>query len=299
MFKIDKIYKRSHLHDQYGGNRQGGIANCAKHPFIFIFTGKTGEQYGYEDGWDEDNFFHYTGEGQKGDMTFTKGNMAILKHQENEKQVFLLIIVLPMILFSQGIYLNKGQSGFGATAGFGTNEDLNLLIGGIGYSYSGIFDVGLSYGRAISKDEPKMTLNSFMPSVDIHLIKQNESLPISLAVNGIYSIGNTKSDLFDLYDVTVTNSGYSVGGYVYSEIVLGGFSIIPMLGFSYQSVTVKMEDDFGSSIEEDDTNSVFDFSLPFVFQINNNKLSLSPGISIDENSTSFALSLNLIIPTIK
>lgn len=89
MFKIDKIYKRSDLHDQYGGNRQGGIANCANHPLIFIFTGKTGEQYGYEDGWDEDNFFHYTGEGQKGDMTFSKGNMAILKHQENKKQVFL------------------------------------------------------------------------------------------------------------------------------------------------------------------------------------------------------------------
>lgn len=89
MFEIDKIYKRSDLHDQYGGNRQGGIANCANHPLIFIFTGISGEQYGYEDGWDEDNFFHYTGEGQKGDMTFTKGNMALLKHQENKKQVFL------------------------------------------------------------------------------------------------------------------------------------------------------------------------------------------------------------------
>lgn len=48
MFKIGKIYKRSKLHDSYGGNRQSGISNCANYPRIFIFTGKSGEQHGYE-----------------------------------------------------------------------------------------------------------------------------------------------------------------------------------------------------------------------------------------------------------
>ncbi len=89
MFTPNKTYKRSTLHDKYGGNRQGGIANCAKHPMILIFTGKAGEQHGYEDGWDSDNFFHYTGEGQVGDMTFTKGNKALLEHEKNGKAVYL------------------------------------------------------------------------------------------------------------------------------------------------------------------------------------------------------------------
>jgi len=61
-FIPDQIYKRSDIHDQYGGNRQGGISPSAKFPFIFIFSGKSGEQYGYKDGWDNPNIFSYTGE---------------------------------------------------------------------------------------------------------------------------------------------------------------------------------------------------------------------------------------------
>jgi len=89
MFEKGNIYIRRELHDQYGGNRQGGISNCANHPFIFVFTAKAGKSHGYEDGWSEDGYFHYTGEGQKGDMTFTKGNKAILNHEENEKKLYL------------------------------------------------------------------------------------------------------------------------------------------------------------------------------------------------------------------
>jgi 5-methylcytosine-specific restriction protein A len=49
------------IHDEYGGNRQGGIAPSAKAPYIFIFSGKSGAQYGYKDGWDNQNIFSYTG----------------------------------------------------------------------------------------------------------------------------------------------------------------------------------------------------------------------------------------------
>jgi len=89
MFTLNKVYKRSTLHDKYGGNRQGGIANCANHPMILLFTGKAGEQHGYEDGWDDNNFFHYTGEGQTGDMQFIRGNKKLLDHEKNGKSVFL------------------------------------------------------------------------------------------------------------------------------------------------------------------------------------------------------------------
>ena len=89
MFEINKVYKRSDLHNKYGGNRQGGISSCAKHPMIFIFTGKTGEQYGYKDEWDEENIFHYTGEGQLGDMSFIRGNKALRDHIRNGKSIFL------------------------------------------------------------------------------------------------------------------------------------------------------------------------------------------------------------------
>lgn len=88
-FIPEQLYKRSEIHDQYGGNRQGGISPSAKFPFIFIFSGKSGVQYGYKDGWDNPNIFSYTGEGQIGDMKFIKGNLALRDHITNGKRVFL------------------------------------------------------------------------------------------------------------------------------------------------------------------------------------------------------------------
>lgn len=86
---LGEIYKRSHIHDLYGGNRQSGISPSAKEPYIFIFTGSTGAQYGYKDQWLNDDVFSYSGEGQTGDMRFTKGNLALREHLQSGRRVFL------------------------------------------------------------------------------------------------------------------------------------------------------------------------------------------------------------------
>ena len=57
--------------------------------FIFIFTGDQGEQYGYSDSWTDDGIFFYTGEGQRGDMQFVRGNKAVRDHFRNGKEVYL------------------------------------------------------------------------------------------------------------------------------------------------------------------------------------------------------------------
>jgi len=61
VFKTGKEYRRRDLHDMYGGQRYGGISTPSKHPFIMIFTGDRGEEYGYKDGWTENGIFLYTG----------------------------------------------------------------------------------------------------------------------------------------------------------------------------------------------------------------------------------------------
>ncbi|MFT4806225.1 MAG: 5-methylcytosine-specific restriction protein A [Psychroserpens sp.] len=89
-FIPDQLYnRRRDIHSVYGGNWQSGICPSGKFPYIFIFSGKSGKQHGYEDGWDNPNVFTYTGEGQSGDMEFTRGNLALLNHIKNGKRVFL------------------------------------------------------------------------------------------------------------------------------------------------------------------------------------------------------------------
>lgn len=91
LFISNHIYKRAEIHDQYGGNRQGGISASAKFPYIFIFSGESGHQHGYKDQWENPNVFSYTGEGQINDMRFIKGNLALKDHLETGKRGFLFI----------------------------------------------------------------------------------------------------------------------------------------------------------------------------------------------------------------
>jgi 5-methylcytosine-specific restriction protein A len=90
MFIKNKIYnRRDDLHSKYGGQMQGGISTPSKHNFIMLFTSNTGEQYGYNDGWNANGEFIYTGEGQQGNMSFVRGNLAILRHSANDKPLHL------------------------------------------------------------------------------------------------------------------------------------------------------------------------------------------------------------------
>ena len=89
MFIQGHLYRRRTLHDRYGGQRQGGISTPSQHPLILLFTGQSGEQHGYTDGWSADGLFLYTGEGQQGDMTFVRGNAAIRDHLINGKDLHL------------------------------------------------------------------------------------------------------------------------------------------------------------------------------------------------------------------
>lgn len=87
---MGELYSRvKDIHDKFGGSRQSGISPSAQAPYVFIFTGKSGEQFGYEDGWQSESTFLYTGEGQIGDMEFSRGNLAIRDHVKDGKDILL------------------------------------------------------------------------------------------------------------------------------------------------------------------------------------------------------------------
>lgn len=89
MFNKGETYRRVDLHENYGGQRQGGISTPAQHKIVMIFSSTTGELYGYTDGWTEDGKYLYTGEGQVGDMQFVRGNRAIRDHLADGTDIHL------------------------------------------------------------------------------------------------------------------------------------------------------------------------------------------------------------------
>ncbi len=89
-FEIGKTYDRQRdIHVPFKGQEQGGISTPASFPFVFLFTGDIGEQYGYNDDWTPEGVFLYTGEGQIGDMEFVRGNRAIRDHATDGKDLLL------------------------------------------------------------------------------------------------------------------------------------------------------------------------------------------------------------------
>jgi 5-methylcytosine-specific restriction enzyme A len=88
-FVVGQTYnRRRDIHARFGGQRQSGVVTPAKYPAVFIFTGR-GKRHGYVDEWSRDGTFRYVGEGQKGDMTFTKANKAVANHAADGKDLFL------------------------------------------------------------------------------------------------------------------------------------------------------------------------------------------------------------------
>jgi 5-methylcytosine-specific restriction enzyme A len=139
VFEIGRVYsRRQEIHGPYGGQWQGGISTPSGWPFILLFTGESGEQYGYQDGWDENGVFHYTGEGQVGDMEFVRGNRAVRDHAKDGKDLHLFEA------------LGKGK----------------------GYRYLGVFACSsweFRQGKDLNGDERR--------AIVFHLIKSEESAP--------------------------------------------------------------------------------------------------------------------------
>ena len=86
---VGEEIKRRDLHDRFGGQQQGGMSTPSEHPLIFLFTTSHGDLYGYEDRFQADGMFWYTGEGQVGDMEFVRANRSLRDHEADRRRVFL------------------------------------------------------------------------------------------------------------------------------------------------------------------------------------------------------------------
>jgi hypothetical protein len=89
-FEVGALYgRRDQIHGLLGGQRQGGISTPTASAFVILFTGEAGKQHGYHDFWDDNGVLHYYGEGQRGDMKLSGGNLAIREHLNNGKRLLL------------------------------------------------------------------------------------------------------------------------------------------------------------------------------------------------------------------
>ncbi|WP_406445100.1 hypothetical protein OHB14_39130 [Streptomyces sp. NBC_01613] len=98
-FQPGDILTRAEIHPVLGGSGFAGICPAIEKRNVLLFSdSKTGERYGYRDGWlaeDDDTgpIFTYTGVGKRGDQTPTGGNASILEHSQKGRTLHLFIAV--------------------------------------------------------------------------------------------------------------------------------------------------------------------------------------------------------------
>tara|TARA_S200000501_G_C20833390_1_gene748323 strand:+ start:1059 stop:2018 length:960 start_codon:yes stop_codon:yes gene_type:complete len=79
---------------RFGGNGQSGIAQSRKTPNVFLYSDEeASKRFGYQyDGWVEDgSIFQYTGEGTRGNQSWTAANLSIRNHKTDGRALRLFI----------------------------------------------------------------------------------------------------------------------------------------------------------------------------------------------------------------
>ncbi len=80
------------------------------------------------DGWKNDGFFHYTGEGQKGNQSFIKGNKAILNHVKDGRALRVFDGVRGTVTYMGEFELDAAQPYYYADAPETNNGPLRKVI---------------------------------------------------------------------------------------------------------------------------------------------------------------------------
>lgn len=81
--------RRAELQERFGSSLQSGISVPRDYPAVFLFTRSDGPFPGGRDAFLKDGTFLYYGEGQRGDMQLTRGNLAIANHRQNGRALHL------------------------------------------------------------------------------------------------------------------------------------------------------------------------------------------------------------------
>jgi hypothetical protein len=211
-------------------------------------------------------------------------------------------------VYAQGEYLEKGQSGFGISGGFASNEDASSFGATAGYSVKGMFDFGLSFARVSFEDEladaegnpSELSATAISPHVTFHAIKQEpDKFPLSIALGVSYEHDSYSSDALDDFDLTLSANSWLFGGSVYSNIKMTpNFQLQPRGGVTYISTKSKLEDDAGNSISDTESTTLFGFGLSLIFKTSeNNRFIVSPGVGISDDNTTFSVGAGFVFLT--
>lgn len=150
---------------------------------------------------------------------------------------------------AQGLYLQKGESGYGLEIGFAKNRGAESLIGSFGYSYKGKLDINvlLENSRIDSFIEDVGAIAfGIGPVLTYHVLKQQKDTVLSMTFFGGLGFGFFSGNAFKYLDNlnSVTSTSLISGFRIYStETITSDFFIVPAasIGYIYSKIRIRRE----------------------------------------------------------
>lgn len=213
--------------------------------------------------------------------------------------LFVLISTFPAVVFSQGYYLERGQSGFGVSGGFSSNKDASLVSGSVGYSAAGTFDFGLSVSQISFADKflgEEITAMSRSPYVTVHAVKQNETTPFSVALSASYVNDTYSSRALDDNNLEMFSTGYTIGLALYGDVVASPtMKVQPKIGIKYFDSEAEIKDNVGNSITAKEDGTIVGLGFALLFQATSQSIfGISPSVSVNKSNKSFSIDAGFI-----
>ncbi len=212
----------------------------------------------------------------------------------------LLVLALPCSLAAQGMYLNRGQSGFGASVNYQGNSEVTGYGVSAGYSFSGLWDLGLTASRSVvNSGLAGGGVNGVAvgPSVALHA---REGTALSIELQGSYQHGFYSSEAVAGSRVGLKKDYAVLGTSVYGRIPLAGaISIVPSASAAYSTASTNLSDGFENRLLSSDVNPfIITLSAGLLYPAGSSYiLQLSPALLINENTSSVQLTLGVVVPT--
>ena len=206
--------------------------------------------------------------------------------------VLILITSVNSFANAQSAYLSKGQGGFGIGGGFANNDEVSGFSAAIGFSASGVFDLGLSISR-LGIEQMIFDATVVTPYTSVFLVKQDETMPASINLSAAYSRTFYSTEELKPSDIDLKESAFSIGVSLQSLIdFTDNFGIQPFMRFSYGKgkvtvVTPPSEDVYDGTI--------FSLGLSTIFRNTEKSIVvLEPQFAFSNKIRTFGLSLNYI-----
>jgi hypothetical protein len=202
--------------------------------------------------------------------------------------IFLAILFIKAV-YPQGEYLERGHNGFGIGVSAAFSQKAYGLSAAAGVSIVSTFDFGLSYAFIFAKeiqDNIESISRAISPYLNIHIIKQTETLPLSLSAIAHYQKHTFN---FTNQDQSASLDYWTYGGSIFHSFkVSEQYFIQPFITYTF---THPVDKDYFSAVQKFETTS---FAVSIVSKKGKKRFIIQPSIAFSNDETIYSVGFEFV-----